>query len=135
MSRLMLDAEMTQLTRVGTVVGTPAYMAPEQWVDALTAGSRADLYSMGILAFQALTGRAPFEAKSLRQIAWAHARDQLPPLPDTLPSALQAVLAKATAKEPSERYATATELASALHSASGLIEEARALPQLDDTVR
>ncbi len=127
----LTNAETTQLTRAGAVVGTPHYMAPEQWLDASTVGSSADIYSLGILAYQCITGRLPFQAKGLRAITKAHLLQPLPPLGEGVPAGLQAVLQKATAKTAGDRYATTLEFAAALRAASLLEKEPPPLPQLD----
>ncbi len=131
----LTQSETMNLTRVGALVGTPHYMAPEQWADASSAGVRADLYSLALLAYRVLVGKMPFEAKSLRQLAKAHASTPLPPLPDTLPAALYPVLAQGAAKDPNQRYATAIEFAAALRAASGIGVEPLALPQLEEGLR
>ena len=129
------SSETSQLTRIGAVIGTPNYMAPEQWLNASKVDSRADLYSLAILAYQALTGRTPFLGKSLRQLARAHAQAELPALPETLPRALYEVLSKGAAKSPDARYAQATEFGAALRAASGVGVEPLVLPQLPENVR
>ena len=73
--------------------------------------------------------------KSLRALARAHASMALPPLPDTLPSALYEVLSRGAAKDPNQRFATAIELGAALRAASGIGSEPLALPQLDEGLR
>ncbi len=131
----LFDSENTHLTRVGALVGTPHYMAPEQWVDASSADLRADLYSLSLLAYQALTGKVPYPAKSLRHLARAHSTLPLPPMPDGVPPDVYTVLSKGAAKDPAQRYATALELGAALRAASGIGVEPFALPQLGDALR
>jgi serine/threonine protein kinase/WD40 repeat protein len=131
----LIRSETVELTHVGAVVGTPQYMAPEQWLDPAKAGVRADLYSLSLLAFHALAGRAPFEGKSLRALARAHGTAPLPQLPDTLPQGLHAALARGAAKRSEDRFATALELAAAVRAGAELTQEPRALPQLDEAVR
>lgn len=131
----LADSEALEITRQGVLIGTPHYMPPEQWRDASRATSRSDIYSLAILAFQALTGKLPYEgAKTVFTLALAHAREPLPALPETLPSALHDVLSKAAAKKPEDRYATALEFSAALRVASGIAGEPLALPQLDRAV-
>lgn len=129
------SAETMNLTQVGAVIGTPAYMAPEQWADASAADARADLYSLSLVAYQAITGVQAFTGKSIRSLARAHARDSLPALPEHLPARLHAVLSKGSAKNPADRYATAIELAAALRAASDIGVEPFALPPLDEGLR
>ncbi len=121
-------------TRVGAVMGSPLYMAPEQWTDAGSVGQTVDIYALGVLAYEALTGRVPFPATSLEEVMIAHARDGVPPLGGDHPEALNAVLARALAKQPEDRYATAGDFAAALRAAAGK-GDGDALPQLDEAVR
>ncbi len=124
-------SESMQLTQVGSLVGTPYYMAPEQWLDASQVGARADIYSLAILAYQCLTGALPFQSKNLRGMARAHATSPLPALPDSLPSGLYEVLAKGAAKKPDERFETPLSFAVALRAASGIGTDPPALPHFE----
>jgi len=103
----------SRLTATGILVGTPSYMAPEQ-VNGERAGPSADVYALGCLLFEALTGRPPFEAASDVAVMLAHLQ-QRPPAPSTvrpdLPAALDAVLETALAKDPAARHASTTALA------------------------
>ncbi|MBK7861295.1 MAG: protein kinase [Archangiaceae bacterium] len=131
----LLRAETVELTHLGAVVGTPLYMAPEQWLDASKAEPRTDVYSLALLAHFALVGRPPFEGRSLRALAKAHGTAPLPPLPAELPATLHAALARGAAKRPADRYTTALELAAAVRTGAQLLAEPRALPQLADAER
>jgi tRNA A-37 threonylcarbamoyl transferase component Bud32 len=120
---LAKDAEAnTILTLSGNVVGTPAYMAPEQAMGE-PAGPLADLYSCGILLYLMLTGRKPFEGRSLVETLRKQIHDPLPPArphnPE-VPEALESVLRKICAKQPSQRYRTLPEAIAALRKAVGL---------------
>ncbi len=104
-----------RLTGVGVPVGTPDYMAPEQ-VMGEGVDSRADLYSLGVILYQMVTGTTPFQGETPMQIAAQHL--QIPPpspqmLRPDLPVATEQVILRSLAKRPSERYATARELADA----------------------
>src|SRR5262249_49741214 len=88
----------------GELAGSPPYMARELWVGGGAASARSDVYALGILAYEALTARLPFRGE-VADVARAHARAALPPLGAGLPAALDAVLARATAKEPDARHA------------------------------
>ncbi len=106
-----------EVTREGTVMGTPDYMAPEQATDSHSADIRADLYSLGCTLFQLLTGKVPYPGGTLTEKLLKH---QLEPIPrvETLrpevPLAFSAVLYKLMAKKPAERYRTPAELVVAL---------------------
>jgi len=124
------------LTQRGAIMGSPYYMAPEQWADPTSADARTDLYALGVLAYEALTGQPPFGGKSQIDLLRAHSKDPVPPLGPGFPAALDAVLARAMAKQPADRYASALELAQAFMTGAGLADEARApLPSLDEAVR
>src|SRR5579862_332985 len=93
------------------LIGSPLYMAPEQWATPDAVDGRADVYALAVLAFEAATGVRPFEAASLHAIAQAHATRPPPRVPATLPATLDLVFARALAKAPADRYASAAELA------------------------
>ncbi|MFL5954638.1 MAG: serine/threonine-protein kinase [Gaiellaceae bacterium] len=102
-------------------VGTPAYLAPEQIEGGSTDG-RADLYSLGCLLYECLTGETPFAGGSRLAVAWAHLEEQPPSAHDRrpeLPEAIDAVIRKAMAKEPEDRYATCAALIGAAEEAFG----------------
>jgi len=104
-------------TAEGVVVGTPRSMAPEQ----LTFGrvdARADLYAVGVLLFWLVAGRAPFEATALLSVAMAHVTEPPPPASRfaPVPASLDAVILRALAKRPDERFPTAATMAEALAS-------------------
>ena len=133
-----LDRAMTMdLTTHETQLGSPAYMAPEQWLNAARVDGRADLYSLGVMTYQLLSGKLPFNAKTLPKLMAQHARGVIPPLPPELglPKALDEVIARALAKKPGDRFATAVELSTALRQASGLGDEPAVLPQLPEFIR
>lgn len=104
------------LTGLG-VVGTPEYMSPEQAMGDQQLDSRSDVYSLGVVLFHALTNRVPYTATTPMGTALAHIRQPLPTFSDlqiNLPASYEAVVRRAMAKEPHQRYATAGELAEAL---------------------
>ncbi|MEU8826055.1 protein kinase [Streptomyces sp. NPDC048636] len=104
-----MQSGVTSMTQTGMVVGTPQYLSPEQ---ALGRGvdARSDLYSVGIMLFELLTGRLPFDADSPLAIAYAHVQEE-PVAPSTInqsiPPAVDALVARALKKNPNERFPTA----------------------------
>jgi serine/threonine protein kinase len=107
----------SQLTRLGTLVGTPEYMAPEQILDPRRADIRSDLYSLGCTLHFALTARSPFAGGTLTETLIRQQRDDPPDLealrPD-VPAALAMVLRQMLAKRPEDRYQTPAEVTAAL---------------------
>jgi YVTN family beta-propeller protein len=104
------------LTQTGQLVGTLDYIAPEQ-IEGRKVDGRADVYSLGCLLYECLTGRKPFARESEAATLWAHVHD---PAPETGDAAVDAVLARALAKRPDERYATAGDLVAELRRALGI---------------
>lgn len=102
------------MTQVGTIVGTPNYMSPEQAKGEHSDG-RADLYSLGVVLFEMLTGKKPFHADSSLALGIKHIHEQAPKLPLSL-FFLQSTLDKLLAKKPEQRFQTAKELIAELHS-------------------
>ncbi|NEB77333.1 protein kinase [Streptomyces sp. SID14478] len=107
-----MQSGVTSMTQTGMVVGTPQYLSPEQ---ALGRGvdARSDLYSVGIMLFQLVTGRLPFEADSPLAIAYAHVQEE-PVAPSSinraLPPAVDALVARALRKNPNERFPSAESM-------------------------
>jgi YVTN family beta-propeller protein len=108
----------------GLSLGTPAYVSPEQ-IEGGEVDGRADLYSLGCVLYECLTGEVPFARDSELAVLWAHVQEEpLRPSERTpaLPEAIDAVIAKALAKEPGKRYANCAELVEAAREALGLRE-------------
>jgi streptogramin lyase len=106
----------------GPSVGTPAYLAPEQ-IEGQEIDGRADVYSLGCLLYECLTGAPPFAASSRLAVAWAHLEEEPPSVTERrgeLAPAIDAVVRKAMAKDPNDRYATCGELSTAAEAALGL---------------
>jgi serine/threonine-protein kinase len=105
------------LTREGAGLGTPDYMAPEQFGDARHVDPRADIYSLGCTLYHLLTGQVPFPGSSLTEKAQAHEEQAPPPIAVRCPEApagLVFVVQRMLAKRPADRFQTAGELAEAL---------------------
>ena len=118
--------ESSSMTQAGTMMGTPTYMSPEQFM-AETVDARTDIYSSGVLLYQLLTGERPFEG-GLSAIMHK-ALNTEPPAPSeisvTSPRAMDAVVKKAMAKRPGDRFASAAEFSRALvAAASGSADDA-----------
>jgi eukaryotic-like serine/threonine-protein kinase len=111
--------EQSSITQVGSVLGTAAYLAPEQ-ARGEEAGPPADLYALGVVTYQLLSGRLPYEAASLTELALKQQREE-PPMLDTLVAAVGPELADAVAialaLDPRERYRTAREMGRAMSDA------------------
>ncbi|HEY5923883.1 MAG TPA: serine/threonine-protein kinase [Kofleriaceae bacterium] len=110
------------LTGQGTWLGTPGYMAPEQWsIDG--AGTASDRYALGVIAFELLSGSLPFSSTSVPGMMEQHFRADVPALSARgavgVPAALDGVLRRALAKDPDARFATAREFVDALRAAAG----------------
>jgi serine/threonine-protein kinase len=109
-------AGLGSLTQTGTVLGTASYLSPEQAQGERTTPA-SDLYSLGIVAFELLTGRRPFEGDSVAAEAVAHVTGVVPSVRElnpSLPPELDAVFAKALAKDPKYRFGSAAEFVAAL---------------------
>ena len=130
-------AEQTRITQVGSVLGTAAYLSPEQ-ARGEEAGPSSDIYSLGVCAYQFLTGRLPHEYGSLTELALKQQQEQVAPVTDyrpEVPPELDEAVRLALEREPSSRYSSALEMAEAI--GAGLHGEAtdatRALDLTDAT--
>lgn len=98
---------MSQMTHAGAVIGTPDYAAPEQSLDAAAIGPGADQYSLGIVAYEMLTGRIPFQGQT-PTASWQMHMNEPPPPPSEfapwIPAEAEAALLKALAKQPADRH-------------------------------
>src|SRR3954452_16971910 len=96
-----------QLTAAGSVLGTAAYISPEQAMGQ-SAPPLSDIYALGIVAYQCLSGRRPFEGDNPLEIAMRHVRELPPPLPPDIPPTVRAIVDRAMAKDPNQRWPTAS---------------------------
>ena len=125
------------VTRTGAIVGTPDYMAPERLEDGVGDG-RSDIYALGCVLYQSLTGRLPFPRDNAMAKVFAHLNAPVPAASEInpfVPEALDQVVARAMAKRPDERYQSAGAMRSALLAAVGDLEGARRDPTVPrDTI-
>ncbi|OGA32126.1 MAG: cag pathogenicity island protein Cag6 [Betaproteobacteria bacterium RIFCSPLOWO2_12_FULL_64_23] len=123
--------ESSQYTQAGTVLGTPAYMSPEQFMGQ-TVDGRSDIFSAGVVLYQFLSGERPFSGTATTIMHKVLMEDPLPPstLNVQVPKPFDAVIKKAMAKRPEERFQTAREFAEAIRAAAA----GKAPPDPDATV-
>lgn len=110
-------ADLTALTSVGMALGTPAYMAPEQAVADPNVDHRADIYSLGVVAYEMLAGGSPYQATTPQAMLAAHVTQPAEPITarrSDLPADLAAIVMRCLAKAPADRFASASELVDAL---------------------
>ncbi|MEO7641392.1 MAG: serine/threonine-protein kinase, partial [Ramlibacter sp.] len=120
--------EASELTQAGTVMGTPSYMSPEQFMGH-TVDGRSDLFSCGVILYQLLTGERPFTGETSTTIMYKVLREEPAPpsaLNLSLAPALDAVIAKALAKQPAQRFQNGRAFAAALRAAIADQQEALA---------
>ncbi|MEV7399000.1 protein kinase [Streptomyces sp. NPDC091267] len=109
------------LTATGSAFGTPHYMSPEQFEDTRAVDGRSDLYAVGVVLFQLITGRLPFDSDSVFSIGYLHATTRAPTLASAgvrVPDAVEALVARALEKAPADRFQDA-------HAMRAGIEHAR----------
>ena len=138
LARMMGSSQ--QFTGSGVSIGTPAYMSPEQG-KGVKADHRSDIYALGIILYEMVTGRVPYEAETPLAVMLKHITDPLPlpreAKPD-VPEPVERVILRALAKEPMHRFQTAGEMVHALNLAvhkagAAAVEPARLMPQPEPT--
>jgi serine/threonine protein kinase len=95
------------------IIGTPAYMSPEQ-ANGLPLDARSDIYALGVVLFELITGREPYQAETPMALLLKHINEPLPPIKnirEDVPDAVERVIAKATAKDPNQRFSAAGDMA------------------------
>jgi len=120
-AKIVDDEATMDLTGTHATVGTPEYMAPEQ-VTAKSVDHRADIYALGIVFYEMVTGRKPFQADTPMAVLFKHASEPLPrptQFVPKLPKSVEQILLKALAKDPKNRYQSMAELASAMEFLQG----------------
>lgn len=137
-------AEQSDITKVGSVLGTAAYLSPEQ-ARGEPAGPASDLYALGVVSYQLMAGRLPYEAASLTDLARLQEAGAPPRLDHDVrdvPPALAAAVARALARDPGQRYEDAAEMEDALHDGlagiggtSSDLDSTHMLPPSEDSTR
>jgi eukaryotic-like serine/threonine-protein kinase len=117
-------AGSAQLTRTGTMVGTPSYLAPER-VGGASATAASDLYSLGVVAYECLAGQPPFQGTPMEVVA-ACQRAPIPPLPGTVPAEVAALVMELTARDPAARPASASHVATQAARLRDALRDSRA---------
>ena len=112
------------------IIGTPAYMSPEQ-AHGMSIDGRSDIYSLGVVLFELITGREPYQAETPMALLLKHINEPMPPardFRDGVPDSVEHVLTKSTEKDPDNRYSSAGELAEAFEHALRSKDETRQRP-------
>ncbi|MQF82344.1 MAG: PGF-pre-PGF domain-containing protein, partial [SAR202 cluster bacterium] len=120
---------MSTMTSTGSTIGTPLYMSPEQ-IQVADIDPRSDLYSLGCLMYELVTGSVPFSGKSTFEIFNGHVNDTPKPIRDSVeecPEELEAIILKTLEKDPDDRYQNAEDLIAALTEVSNLVSDAPAM--------
>jgi serine/threonine protein kinase/DNA-binding CsgD family transcriptional regulator len=125
---LALPREAKRVTTDGMIIGTPAYLSPEQ-AQALALDRRTDIYSLGVVLYEMLTGQLPFASDDIPALLMQHVKQPPPPLrliDAEIPIALESVILKSLEKNPARRYQTAEAMAQALQASlrsTGIVEQ------------
>lgn len=133
---IAVAVSQNSLTQTNTLMGSVHYLSPEQARGSI-ATPQSDVYSLGIILYELLTGKVPFEGETAVSIALKHFRDEIPSVRDfdpRIPQPLENVVLKATAKQPNDRYQSASEMAADLTTslAASRENEPRFVPSAED---
>jgi serine/threonine-protein kinase len=124
------SALVGQLTVAGSVLGTASYISPEQASGAV-ATAASDVYALGVVAYQCLSGHRPFDGATPIEIAMKHVRDTPRPLPSDIPPAVRAIVDRALAKDPGARWPTAAAMAVVARQAASSLTTAVQQPAVN----
>ncbi len=106
---------ISEMTQTGTAIGTPYYMSPEQ-AKGKEVDWRSDIYSLGVVFFQVLTGQLPYQGDSAVSVGIMHLTDPIPALPEYLQDVFQPIIEKLMAKSPEDRYQNGEDIIKALNN-------------------
>ncbi len=127
--------EMSTITQTGATIGTPSYMSPEQ-VMGKKIDKRSDIFSIGAILYELLTGRRPFEGESITTVIYKIVNEEAQPLTQfkkELPSEFEQIIRKALAKDPDDRYGSCAELAADLKKITHFSEDTLAMTGLQES--
>ncbi|MET0416320.1 MAG: protein kinase, partial [Actinoplanes sp.] len=128
------SALVGQLTVAGSVLGTASYISPEQASGAV-ATAASDVYALGVVAYQCLSGHRPFDGATPIEIAMKHVRDTPRPLPSDIPPPVRAIVDRALAKDPAARWPSASAMAAVARQAAASLTAAAHQPASQPMVR
>lgn len=115
------EAEQVRMTKTGQLVGTPLYMSPEQAKGEADVDHRADIYALGVMLYEMVAGKPPFEGGNYFQLLWKHG-NETPPPPTTyqpsLPEGVSAAIMRSLEKSPAARFQSMAAFEAALHAAA-----------------
>ncbi|MFK8003410.1 MAG: serine/threonine protein kinase [Polyangiales bacterium] len=115
------EAEQVRMTKTGQLMGTPLYMSPEQAKGEMSVDHRADIYSMGVMLYEMLAGRPPFEGGNYFQLLWKHGNEVPLPLNEvrtSIPATVSDAVMRSLAKDPADRFQSTAQFRAALVGAA-----------------
>jgi serine/threonine-protein kinase len=127
LAKSLIDEGLTTVTQSDAIMGTPSYIPPEA-VTKMQFDARSDLYSLGVILYEVLVGRLPFDATTVQAMLRQHAYDMPKPLPETVPPPVVELLFRLLEKEPDRRPQSATEVHDALVGLTSMQERGTPLP-------
>ncbi|HUS68095.1 MAG TPA: protein kinase [Kofleriaceae bacterium] len=128
LAKSLVDEGSTTVTQSDAIMGTPSYIPPEA-VTRMQFDERSDLYSLGVILYEVLVGRLPFEATTVQAMLRQHAFDRPKPLPEHIPPPVVDLLFRLLEKEPDRRPSTSYEVREMLASLSGIPDRGTPLPR------